>query len=297
MDSEHRTHDARARSEEALVRFALLADGHRDDFVVIGGLNPDFLVRNAPAPHLGTTDVDLLLELGFVYERDEMDFSWLDRVIARGGFTETSGHSGWRWDATFGNSLVRLDLLCDVEDSPGQVVALPGATDAAANNLRGPAAALRNPLTRELRVSDAVRRDFPDAPESVRLTFASLEGYLVAKASAFLARKLAKDAYDLMYVVMFAPGGARAAGEAVVRTEADGEHGVATLREALAAFTDPNSRWVDVVVDQMRTAGDQAEELQLRTDVTIAAEICLRAVGGSPPATSGGMLGLPRLRP
>ncbi|UJP08904.1 hypothetical protein L2X99_10450 [Microbacterium sp. KUDC0406] len=56
MDSESRNRDTRARAEEALVRFALLAEGHSTDFVVIGGLNPDFLAPYAPNPHMGTTE-------------------------------------------------------------------------------------------------------------------------------------------------------------------------------------------------------------------------------------------------
>jgi len=71
LASELRSRAAPDRAEGALARFALLAAGHTHEFVVIGGLNPDFLAPTAPAPHIGTTDVDLLFEIGFIYDRDE----------------------------------------------------------------------------------------------------------------------------------------------------------------------------------------------------------------------------------
>ena len=33
------------------MRFALLAGGHTDEFVVIGGLNPEYLATDAPVSH------------------------------------------------------------------------------------------------------------------------------------------------------------------------------------------------------------------------------------------------------
>ena len=66
MASSNRTQAARDAAERALVHFALLAGPHALDFVVIGGLNPAYLAPKTPVRHLGTTDLDLLFELGFV---------------------------------------------------------------------------------------------------------------------------------------------------------------------------------------------------------------------------------------
>lgn len=282
MASEQRSRDARARAEEALVRFALLAGEHVEDFVVIGGLNPDFLAPGAPSPHLGTTDVDLLFELGFIYDRDEQDFSWLDRVLVEGGFAPVPAASGWRWDAILGGTRVRLDLLCDVPDSRGQAVVLPGATEASAQNLDGPAAALVDPVERTLLVSTRVRAELPAAPAEVRLRFASHGGYLVAKAAALLARGATKDAYDLMFVIMYGPGGARGAAEAVrAITVPSGRSAVAPIMEAAVnRFVDRSSRWTSAAVQQLLESGDDAEVDQLRTDVSVAARRFLREFGG-----------------
>lgn len=272
MVSEPRTRDARARAEEALIRLALLAGSHANDFVVIGGLNPDFLAPAAPRPHLGTTDVDLLLEVGFVFDRDDLDFSWLDRALRDGSFM-AKGESGWQWDGVLGDSRVRVDLLCDVADNPGQPIALPGAAEAAAQNLRGPAVALNNPIRRELDVPARVRAEMPGAPARVALRFASLGGYLVAKSAAFISREQPKDAYDLAFVLMYAPGGPRAAAAAVsslpVRMEQDQPGPV--VESAVRRLANPDDRWVPLVVRQLQEAGDDADPAQLKADVLASA--------------------------
>lgn len=213
MASEPRSRNARNRARDALARFALLAGDHVEDFVVIGGLNPDFLAPNAPTPHMGTTDVDLLFELGFVYDRDEQDFGWLDELIAEAKFSEGEG-AGWQWQAVLEGSWVRIDLLCDVDDSPGQTIALPGATRVAAQNLKGPIAALDQPVRRSIAVPESMRETDAAAPEFVTMRFATPGGYIVAKASALSSRSLSKDAYDLVFVLLFSPGGPRTAAKA-----------------------------------------------------------------------------------
>lgn len=182
------------------MRFALLAGDHTSDFVIIGGLNPEFLAPDAPVPHQGTTDVDLLFALGFDDVTPAQDFSWLDDALSAGGFTSVNG---WRWDATLGEAGVRLEFLCDIWDHTADTVPLPGARGAVASKLAGPAAALTAPVLRELLVLPAVRAEFECAPDTITLRFANLGGYLLAKAAALQSRLLHKDKYDLMYVALY----------------------------------------------------------------------------------------------
>ncbi|MGB3377107.1 MAG: hypothetical protein WBA87_18440 [Microbacterium sp.] len=278
LASEQRSRTARARAEEALVRFALLADTHARDFIVIGGLNPDFLAPGAPHPHLGTTDVDLLFELGVFYDRDELDFGWLERALDAGGFVANA--TGWQWTGVLGDAHVRLDLVCDVYDSPGLPVELPGTARAAAQNMRGPAAALNDPIERELQVPDTVRAEFPEAPSQVSLRFASLGGYLMAKSTAFMSRGLRKDGYDLAFVMMYAPGGPRAAAAAVSTVSSSAHHDPAmpNVRAAVERLATPQSKWVDDVIDELLRAGDDEEGDQLRSDVVVSAQQFLNAL-------------------
>lgn len=273
MEFEARSRETRQRAEDALVRFALLAGSHVADFVVIGGLNPDFLAPQAPVPHLGTTDVDLLFELGLIYERDEQDFAWLDRAIEEASFRERSGSAGWQWDAILGDSLVRIDLLCDVPDSPGRMVALPGANLASAQNLDGPAAALENPITRELFVPVSIALDHPDCPSSVYLKFATLGGYIAAKSSALLSRRIPKDAYDLMFVILYNPDGPRGAARATANLSVP-QHRQShrdVVKSAIGLLADAPGEWAGHFAEQMSAAGDDAPDDQLRTDAAVGA--------------------------
>lgn len=261
------------------MRFALLAgEQHWNKFVVIGGLNPDFLAPNSPVPHLGTTDVDLLFELGFHYDRDEIDFSWLDGALKQGGFSAEPGTPAWRWIGLLGPAMVRLDLLCDVPDNPGQSIVLPGAK-ASVYNFYGPVAALSDPVIRELTVSDAVKAEIANAPTRVPLRFANLGGYVAAKAIALHSRSLAKDAYDLLFVLMYGRGGPKAAAHAAanVSVPPDRTRVQPYIREVVARYTGEDARAVETVVTELVRAGDDSDPEQLRADVIVAAQQFLDA--------------------
>lgn len=269
LASDQRSRTTRDRAEAFLVRFALIAGNNSTDFVVIGGLNPDFLAPNSPHPHLGTTDVDLLFELGLAFDRDAQDFSWLDRTLEAAQLQPTSGEGGWQWSGVLGDSVLRLDLLSDVPDHPGQPLVLPGAARAKVHNFRGPAAALHNAVERELIVSTALRAEIPNAPATVRLKFASLGGYIAAKSAALISRGAEKDAYDLAFVIMYAPGGPRAAAAAVA-THLLPQHVdpvEPVVESALRRFADPTSSATEAVVRQLVQAGDDSPAEQLRADV------------------------------
>ncbi|SIS08625.1 hypothetical protein SAMN05880568_2640 [Microbacterium sp. RURRCA19A] len=260
------------------MRFALLAGDNVGEFVVIGGLNPDFLAPSAPTPHQGTTDVDLLFALGFETDTSGGDFSWLDEALVQGGF---SSSNRWRWDAIVDDARVRLEFLCDVWDHTADSVALPGSRLAVASKLAGPAPALINPVRRSLTVSDAVRRQLPAAPTTVSLRFANLGGYLLAKAAAARSRMLPKDKYDLMYVVLYNElGGARAAAYEVSRQLAVASE-FATPDDIVAAmtkFTDPRGAWAGIFADTMIASGDAESAESLRTDAAFGARAFLEAL-------------------
>lgn len=276
MGSEQRSRRSRLNAEVALVRFALAAGEHWQDFVIIGGLNPDFLVSQPPAPHLGTTDVDLLLEVGVIYDRDEQDFGWLDDALQADAW-RPRGASAWQWELSTDEAVVRLDLLCDVPDPAGQPLILPGVRSVSAMNLTGPDAALHQPVPRRIQVPDDVRAAHPGAPEHVMLQFASLGGYLVAKSAALLGRQLPKDAYDLIYVTLYNDAGAAGAATAVTQMAARprGSDPRDVVRSAISLYIDPNGTCADHFAQQMRLAGDDESEERLRRDAAEGAKMFL----------------------
>ncbi|GIG41913.1 hypothetical protein [Cellulomonas phragmiteti] len=205
-----RTHRTRALAEAALARLVARLDGRTDGLVVIGGLNPELLAPVTEAPHQGTADIDLVVQLGFVYDRDELDLRWLESALDATGFAPVGESRAWQWVTTVDDTPVRIDLLTDVLDHRGQQLAVPGCTRMTVMNVAGPAPALQDPVIRRVAVTSG-----DDPPTWVDVPFANLGAYLLAKAAAVLGRQADRDPYDLAFVVRHnSAGGPRAAARA-----------------------------------------------------------------------------------
>lgn len=178
---------------------------------------------------------------------------------------------------------MRLEFLADVWDHTADTVSLPGSRNAVATKLAGPAAALTDPVVRDLPVPASVRAAFDADTDAVTLRFANLGGYLLAKAAAAQSRMLRKDKYDLMYVTLYNARGAAGAATAVARqldragdaAEPDG------IRAAMAKFRDADGAWAGVFAETMVATGDSATEAQLRADAAIGAQTFLEVLGAS----------------
>lgn len=95
-----RSPEARRLAELALGRLVVELGTDEVPFVVLGGLVPHILTRgqNPPAPqHLGTTDVDLQLNLSLQVEAYE-GLQRLEAALDEAGFTPSKGNEGWRWE-------------------------------------------------------------------------------------------------------------------------------------------------------------------------------------------------------
>ena len=269
---------ARVLAEEALVRFALALGPRIGNVVIIGGLNPSFLTAQPPVPHLGTTDVDVLLEVGFVFDRDEMDFAWLETGLQSAGFEPNpTGVQPWRWYVRLDGLLVKLDLLCDAYDSPGQELALPGCKTVVAQNLKGPRPALLDSVEHSLAVSIELRAKFPNAPELVAVRFAGLGGYVMSKAAAAVIRGEPKDFYDLAFVLLYnregGPEGAARAVDRLMRLDVNVAF-ESQVPAALNLFTNPSDRPAQIFAEQMQRSGDQTDLEILAQDAVGAAIKC-----------------------
>ncbi|HMO10341.1 MAG TPA: hypothetical protein PKB06_02275 [Actinotalea sp.] len=266
------THDLAGR---ALARFAVAVGDHATEFSVIGGLNADLLTGPQDPPHQGTNDVDVLIEVGFVYDRDDQDFGWLERALQEGGFTADPSGRAWVWWLRLDGVQVRLDLLCDTPDNPGEEIALPGAAKVAAQNVAGPAPAL----------SDVIERDIPFAvlpgtvsDAAIRVRFAGLGGYVLAKAAAAHHRREPRDFYDLAFVLIYnsagGPTDAVNAAVAAVPARPHSDH-VALWRAALTALAAPEGEGARAYARQRRVDGDQTPEDVLAQDASAAARRAL----------------------
>jgi len=263
-----RSRPARHAAERALALLALALGDEARRLIVIGGLNADLLTVPQEPPHQGTTDIDAFIELPVIYDRDEEDYGWLEHGLTAAGFVE---HAGWRWSTQVDGYTVVLDLLTDVDDNPGQPIALPGTTITAAQNLPGPRAVRRDTVPRRLSVVDR-----SGTGRDVTLRFVGLGGYLLAKAAALLGRDAAKDAYDLAFVLLHnVDGGPGPAGKAVAAV-ADPDQGRLFL-SALQKFDDVASSAPQHYAAQRIHDGVDLDADILAQDAVTAAVECRRA--------------------
>lgn len=83
-----RGHRARRRAEAMFVRLLDAAGSRADELVLVGGLVPQTLVPEVP--HQGTVDIDVVLTVAPIFDRDEQDFAWLEGALDRAGFVPAS---------------------------------------------------------------------------------------------------------------------------------------------------------------------------------------------------------------
>lgn len=250
--------------------------GKAREVVIIGGLDPDFLVDTPPTPHLGTTDIDILLEVGFAYDRDALDFSWLQRSLIDAGFTPTSARQPWRWQTAVEGVQITVDLLCDTPDHQGLQIALPGCDLVVAQNVLGPAPALNDTQDVTLLVPEGLLREMPNEPRTVVVRFAGLGGYLLSKAAAVARRGADKDYYDLVFVILYNSRGgptaaARSTLEALPSPPLDDHLGV--LTRALDEFSSERERGPGIFAEQMQASGSTVDiEILIQDAISAVAE-------------------------
>lgn len=206
MIDDERSAEARALAERALTQ--LLAGGAPTSelLIVLGGLVPPTLTSDHESvpPHLGTTDVDVLLVTQLTAGRD---LGPIEDALITMEFSPEG--DGWRWRGRIENRLVKIEFLCDLDDQPAEAIVTPtGCRQLRAVNLRGTGNVEHD--HREITL------DGPHGP--VRVRIAALAGYLLSKSAAARTRGADKDYYDLAYVLLHNHAGGPAAAAAAVNT-------------------------------------------------------------------------------
>jgi hypothetical protein len=223
-----------ARCERALV--TLLGDiGPWSERVYLaGGLAPRYIVGSLPdgaQPHVGTTDVDLVIGLAVGDESPEA-YRTLENNLKKGGFkAETS----FRWKKSVEGVTVTVEFLCETDQvEPGKIYKPKGegtGSGLGAFNVRGAQLVTRDYIEREI---EAERLD--DGGRSrVTVRVANILSYTVLKILAFQDRHENKDAYDLVYCLLnYGEGPDDAGGVAArsaIREEAQVEEALRLLAE------------------------------------------------------------------
>ncbi len=171
---------------------------------VTGGLVPRYLIpvvpdAAQPPPHIGTTDVDLVLNFAVLaeveaYRRLEQNLKTLGFV--RGQNDEGAPqHFSWRKPVGEGVTIV-VDLLCDAPlEAGGRVKPITGEKRLSALGI--PGAYLVTEDFIEVELTEELLDERGIATETIRV--ANIVPFLALKALAYDDRLEEKDAYDLVY--------------------------------------------------------------------------------------------------
>ncbi|MDZ4169690.1 MAG: nucleotidyl transferase AbiEii/AbiGii toxin family protein [Coriobacteriia bacterium] len=244
----------------------------RHKICLVGGLAPLYIVRGdgygQPA-HVGSTDVDVALRLALESE-DQGAYATLETNLKRNGFGRVDGAS-WRWAADVERETVVLEFLGDVSDAaPGTVFRAKVTPPAGAGGVgllcvRGVELVFRDALS--------VTRDVPlldGARSRVEFQVANLTPFVALKADAYLDRRKAKDAYDLVYVLRWWQGGPAAAAAAFASSPvADEPFVVSAISRVLSDFASPDRAGAVDYASLRASAGSANEVAVARNEAVL----------------------------
>jgi len=232
-----------ARCERVLL--TLLGDlgPWRERIYLAGGLAPRYLVGRLPAdvrPHVGTTDVDLIIGLSLGDEAPET-YRTLQNNLEKSGFNQRA--PSYQWARSVDGVTVCVEFLCETDQVPAGDIFKPKGESAgsrlAAFNVRGAQ------LARSDFVECSIEGERLDGGglSRVAVRVVNILPYLVLKIFAFQGRHENKDAYDLLFTLFNYPGGPRTAGTASAASA------VAKHRQVVEATTLLEERFRDVRQD------------------------------------------------
>lgn len=193
-----------------------------------GGLVPRYLIPTLPvyaAPHVGTTDIDLVIGIAIASD-DAEPYDTLLANIKAAGFRLFEGEDGvtasFRWCVDIDDRAVIVEFLTEQGEDPGSIVRPRNRTGAklGAFETRGASLVARDYVERE------IRGELPGGDESfATIRVANLVPFVVLKSFALHDRALKKlkDAYDIVFVLQNWPGGPEAAAVAAKESPVFGE--------------------------------------------------------------------------
>jgi hypothetical protein len=138
---------------------------------------PDLLCRGSARLHVGTTDVDVQVDLEI--QGGSVNGTHLEAALGRARFKPDDSQRGWRWkDESGPGMVVKIEFLADQDDIPDETTVLFHQCESlGAVNLRGTGFAARD---YELRT---IAADIDGTSVSVELRVATLPAYLLASST------------------------------------------------------------------------------------------------------------------
>jgi hypothetical protein len=199
--------------ERALVTVIAHAGFWASNLYLVGGLVPRYLVGGGidSGDHVGSRDVDLAVALAIDPDAAE-SYETLYRNISESGFEQAplDDDPDFRWRRTVGGHSIVLEFLGESGDvDPGRSFRPKSHAGSKFQAFNVPGVHLLA-LDHKIVEIEAERLDGGRAKVSVRV--AGLTTFVALKIRAYRDRSSAKDAYDLIFVLLNHPAGPSGAG-------------------------------------------------------------------------------------
>lgn len=281
MSKEHYSaydEETTTRCERALV--TLLGDvgpwGNR--IYLAGGLAPRYLVGSLPEgarPHVGTTDVDLVIGLTLDDESDEA-YRTLENNLRKSRFNP---ENSFRWSKQVDGVTVIVEFMCETDQVEAGRIFKPKqglGTKFGAFNVRGAQLVAKDFTEHSL---EADRLD-GGGRSRVTARVANILSYTVLKILAFQDRHENKDAYDLVYCLLnFGDGpedAGRTAANSAIYEEAQVHEAIRLLAERFSIVdNDGPSSYASFLAE----GSDRDERARLRQEAVAVVRAFLAAAG------------------
>ncbi len=250
-----------------------------------GGLVPRYLIEDLPEyapPHVGTTDVDLIVGIAIASDEAEPYDTLLKNIKAVGFrlFEDADGETcSFRWCVDIDDKTVVVEFLTEKGEEPGSIVRPRAHTGAklGAFETRGANLAARDYVECEI---SGLLLDGNESFATIRV--ANLVPFMTLKTLAMHDRglKKPKDAYDIVFVLKNWPGGPAAAARAALSSPVYGEDLVGESLGLLARHfehtgMDGPGNYSKFLLDE----DDEDEEARLRNEAVAVVKEFIGALG------------------
>lgn len=193
--------DEVAAAHSVLLEITHLLGAYRDSMILVGGWVPRFLCREATAPHVGSIDIDLLLD-----HRTLQDpaYKTIKKLLAERGYREGEQPFIFYREITINGRIipVEVDFLGAEYKGSSKKHRTQKAQDIKIRKARGSDLAFEQPV--EISISGTLPEG---AEDNVRVRVASIVPFLVMKSQALNDRLKEKDSWDIYYCLVNYPGG------------------------------------------------------------------------------------------
>lgn len=223
------------------------------DAIVCGGWVPFLkeLARDSHPNHSMSFDIDVLLRAK-ARKRESVDR--IKKLLSKSLAYEPDKATSFRYQKTVDGNPIQLDLLADVArvKQDDAIVRIHGVSTSLDLCRVDGGEDLNNHIeTLQIKVRDA------DKIESFEVVVPNSVGFLLLKTMAGHYREEPKDAYDIYYYCRYSedPASIRE-----MLAKSISEAAVArTVQDLKEKFTDMDSKWVEMILNEMSLTGDERD--------------------------------------